>query len=80
MSQYIDNMKVGELIDVKGPKGLFTYTPNMKRAFGMLAGGTGITYVSNLSRAGCVCCVRGVSLLSPQTDAAGHPGHPQEPR
>jgi cytochrome-b5 reductase len=58
MSQYIDNMKVGELIDVKGPKGLFTYTPNMKRAFGMLAGGTGITYVSNLSRAGCVCvCV-----------------------
>jgi cytochrome-b5 reductase len=43
MSQYIDNMKVGELIDVKGPKGLFTYTPNMKRAFGMLAGGTGIT-------------------------------------
>jgi cytochrome-b5 reductase len=43
MSQYIDNMKVGEVIDVKGPKGLFTYTPNMKRAFGMLAGGTGIT-------------------------------------
>ncbi len=77
MSQYIDNMKVGELIDVKGPKGLFTYTPNMKRAFGMLAGGTGITYVSNLSRAGCVC---GVSLLSSQTDAAGHPGYPQEPR
>jgi predicted ferric reductase len=49
MSQYIDNMKVGELIDVKGPKGLFTYTPNMKRAFGMLAGGTGITYALVLS-------------------------------
>lgn len=78
MSQYIDNMKVGELIDVKGPKGLFTYTPNMKRAFGMLAGGTGITYVLNLSRRVlCVCCV---SLLPRQTDAAGHPGHPQEPR
>jgi cytochrome-b5 reductase len=43
MSQHLDHMKVGEVIDVKGPKGLFTYTPNMKRAFGMLAGGTGLT-------------------------------------
>jgi len=43
MSQYIDKMQIGDKIDVKGPKGLFTYTPNMKRAFGMLAGGTGLT-------------------------------------
>lgn len=43
MSQYIDQMKIGDVIDVKGPKGQFTYTPGMKRAFGMLAGGTGIT-------------------------------------
>jgi cytochrome-b5 reductase len=43
MSQYIDKMQIGDEIDVKGPKGLFTYTPNMKRAFGMLAGGTGLT-------------------------------------
>jgi cytochrome-b5 reductase len=48
MSQHLDHMKVGEVIDVKGPKGLFTYTPNMKRAFGMLAGGTGLTYVPNV--------------------------------
>jgi len=43
MSQYLDHLKVGESIDVKGPKGEFKYKPNMKRSFGMLAGGTGIT-------------------------------------
>jgi cytochrome-b5 reductase len=36
-------MKIGDTIDVKGPKGKFVYRPNMKRALGMLAGGTGIT-------------------------------------
>jgi len=43
MSRYIDAMKIGDVIDVKGPKGQFIYQPGMKRAFGMLAGGTGIT-------------------------------------
>jgi cytochrome-b5 reductase len=43
MSTYIDSLKIGDTIDVKGPKGHFIYQPNMKRAFGMLAGGTGIT-------------------------------------
>ncbi|KAL6066413.1 NADH-cytochrome b5 reductase 1 [Balamuthia mandrillaris] len=43
MSSYFDRMEVGDVIDVKGPKGKFIYRPNMKRAFGMLAGGTGIT-------------------------------------
>lgn len=28
---------------MRGPKGAFTYTPNMVRHFGMIAGGTGIT-------------------------------------
>jgi len=43
MSQYLDHLKIGDTIDVKGPKGKFNYTPNMKRSLGMLAGGTGIT-------------------------------------
>jgi len=43
MSQYLDHLKIGDTIEVKGPKGKFKYEPNMKRAFGMLAGGTGIT-------------------------------------
>lgn len=34
---------MGHSIRVRGPKGAFTYTPNMVRHFGMIAGGTGIT-------------------------------------
>ncbi len=36
-------MQVGDSIEVKGPLSKLPYTPNMKRAIGMLAGGTGIT-------------------------------------
>lgn len=36
-------MKIGDKIGVRGPKGAFTYTPNMVREIGMVAGGTGIT-------------------------------------
>jgi len=43
MSQHMDALKIGDTIDVKGPKGKFVYKPNMKRAIGMIAGGTGIT-------------------------------------
>lgn len=43
MSQYIDNLKPGDFIQVKGPKGQFEYKPNMVQEFGMIAGGTGIT-------------------------------------
>jgi len=43
MSQHIDHLKIGDTIEVKGPKGQFDYQPNMKRHIGMLAGGTGIT-------------------------------------
>jgi len=51
MSKYIDNMKVGELLDVRGPKGLFVYKPNMLRAIGMVAGGTGVTPMLQIIRA-----------------------------
>ncbi|RUP50511.1 hypothetical protein BC936DRAFT_138802 [Jimgerdemannia flammicorona] len=43
VSKFIGELKIGDGIDVRGPKGAFTYTPNMCRAIGMLAGGTGIT-------------------------------------
>jgi cytochrome-b5 reductase len=36
-------LKIGEEMAVRGPKGNFNYTPNMCRAIGMIAGGTGIT-------------------------------------
>jgi cytochrome-b5 reductase len=36
-------LKVGQEISMRGPKGNFNYTPNMCSAIGMIAGGTGIT-------------------------------------
>jgi len=51
MSKYIDNLKVGDLLDVRGPKGLFVYRANMLRAIGMIAGGTGITPMLQVIRA-----------------------------
>jgi len=42
ISKHVDAKKVGEHVEFKGPKGFFTYTPNMVKSFGMIAGGTGI--------------------------------------
>ncbi|KAI8321425.1 NADH-cytochrome b5 reductase 1 [Martensiomyces pterosporus] len=43
ISSHLASMKVGDSINVRGPRGAFQYTPNMVRAIGMIAGGTGIT-------------------------------------
>ncbi|KAJ1995367.1 NADH-cytochrome b5 reductase [Coemansia spiralis] len=43
VSSYLDKMEIGDMIDVRGPRGAFIYTPNMARSIGMIAGGTGIT-------------------------------------
>ncbi|GAM25286.1 hypothetical protein SAMD00019534_084610 [Acytostelium subglobosum LB1] len=43
LSGHIDKMFIGDMIDVRGPKGMFNYFPNMFKSIGMLAGGTGIT-------------------------------------
>jgi len=43
ISKYVANLKVGQKMKVRGPKGAMVYTPNMVRHFGMIAGGTGIT-------------------------------------
>ncbi|KAG6545673.1 hypothetical protein Mapa_012858 [Marchantia paleacea] len=51
MSGYFGRMKEGEFLECKGPKGRFRYTPNMMRAFGMIAGGTGLTPCYQVTRA-----------------------------
>ncbi|OAY85000.1 NADH--cytochrome b5 reductase 1-like [Ananas comosus] len=51
MSHHFREMKVGDYLSVKGPKGRFKYQPGQVRAFGMLAGGSGITPMFQVARA-----------------------------
>ncbi|KAH8791239.1 hypothetical protein BGZ57DRAFT_875797 [Hyaloscypha finlandica] len=51
ISKYMASLIVGQSIKVRGPKGAMVYTPNMVRAFGMIAGGTGITPMLQIIRA-----------------------------
>ena len=51
ISKYISNLKIGETIKIKGPKGQMTYHPGLVRGFGMIAGGTGITPMLQIIRA-----------------------------
>ncbi|KAF9566020.1 NADH-cytochrome b5 reductase [Mortierella alpina] len=50
ISGMISKLAIGDQINVRGPKGQFSYTPNMCRAIGMIAGGTGITPMLQLIR------------------------------
>uniref|UniRef100_A0A0D3G969 NADH-cytochrome b5 reductase n=1 Tax=Oryza barthii TaxID=65489 RepID=A0A0D3G969_9ORYZ len=51
MSHHFREMKVGDYLSVRGPKGRFKYQPGQVRAFGMLAGGSGITPMFQVTRA-----------------------------
>ncbi|XP_050223480.1 NADH--cytochrome b5 reductase 1 [Mercurialis annua] len=51
MSHHFREMRVGDSLSVKGPKGRFKYQPGQVRAFGMLAGGSGITPMFQVARA-----------------------------
>jgi len=51
ISKYFGELQIGQTISVKGPKGQFKYTPGIVRAFGMIAGGTGITPMLQIIRA-----------------------------
>lgn len=42
ISKHVNELKIGDTMKIRGPKGFFTYTPNMVESFGMIAGGTGI--------------------------------------
>ncbi|CAO3572306.1 unnamed protein product [Mortierella alpina] len=50
ISGMISKLAIGDQINVRGPKGHFSYTLNMCRAIGMIAGGTGITPMLQLIR------------------------------
>eukprot|EP01035_Chromulina_nebulosa_P023410 gene23410-30340_t len=43
VSKYLDTLKVGDTIEVKGPIPKFTYVANSKKRIGLIAGGSGIT-------------------------------------
>eukprot|EP00882_Tetradesmus_deserticola_P016459 GHRQ01017583.1.p1 GENE.GHRQ01017583.1~~GHRQ01017583.1.p1 ORF type:complete len:249 (+),score=84.23 GHRQ01017583.1:339-1085(+) len=43
MTQIMDRLVVGDTMLMKGPRGRFQYSRNMKKAIGMIAGGTGVT-------------------------------------
>ncbi|CAA2983906.1 NADH--cytochrome b5 reductase 1 [Olea europaea subsp. europaea] len=51
MSHHFREMCEGDYLAVKGPKGRFKYQPGQVRAFGMLAGGSGITPMFQVTRA-----------------------------
>ncbi|KAL6987286.1 NADH-cytochrome b5 reductase [Sarracenia purpurea var. burkii] len=51
MSHHFRELRVGDYLSVKGPKGRFKYQPGQVRAFGMLAGGSGITPMFQVARA-----------------------------
>jgi NAD(P)H-flavin reductase len=43
ISRVFSELKIGDEMSVRGPKGNFNYTANMCSEIGMIAGGTGIT-------------------------------------
>ncbi|GMY23542.1 NADH--cytochrome b5 reductase 1 [Fagus crenata] len=51
MSHHFKEMREGDYLPVRGPKGRFKYNPGHARALGMLAGGSGITPMFQLIRA-----------------------------
>ncbi|CAK9322821.1 unnamed protein product [Citrullus colocynthis] len=51
MSHHFREMRIGDYLAVKGPKGRFKYQPGQVHAFGMLAGGSGITPMYQVARA-----------------------------
>ncbi|QSZ35258.1 hypothetical protein DSL72_008127 [Monilinia vaccinii-corymbosi] len=51
--KYLEHLKVGDEIEVRGPKGAMRYRKGMVKKIGMVAGGTGITPMYQLIRAIC---------------------------
>ncbi|KAI9077452.1 hypothetical protein K1719_040571 [Acacia pycnantha] len=51
MSHHFREMKEGDYLPVKGPKGRFSYKAGQAKAYGMLAGGSGITPMFQITRA-----------------------------
>lgn len=53
ISRKFSELKIGDEMAVRGPKGNFNYTANMCRAIGMIAGGTGITPMLQVKKKKC---------------------------
>lgn len=51
ISKYMDSVAIGELVEMRGPKGSFKFDKNMTKRVGMIAGGTGITPLLSVTRA-----------------------------
>ncbi|GAA6043668.1 hypothetical protein JCM8097_008597 [Rhodosporidiobolus ruineniae] len=51
ISRHFSELKVGDYVDVKGPKGQMRYGPGFAKNIGMIAGGTGITPMLQIIRA-----------------------------
>ncbi|KAI8884957.1 ferredoxin reductase-like protein [Backusella circina FSU 941] len=50
ISKLMGELKEGDSVCMRGPKGSFKYTRNMVKSFGMVAGGTGITPMLQIIR------------------------------
>ncbi|KAB8218442.1 hypothetical protein BDV33DRAFT_192695 [Aspergillus novoparasiticus] len=53
MTQHLEQMKVGDSIEIRGPKGAMQYSRQYAKHIGMIAGGTGITPMYQLIREIC---------------------------
>ncbi|KAG0088169.1 NADH-cytochrome b5 reductase [Podila epicladia] len=51
ISKMFGELAIGDTINARGPKGQFSYTPNMCKEIGMIAGGTGLTPMLQIIRA-----------------------------
>ncbi|GAB7348826.1 hypothetical protein MBLNU459_g7537t1 [Dothideomycetes sp. NU459] len=51
ISKHLASLQIGDTMKVKGPKGAMAYAPNMVKRFGMIAGGTGITPMLQITKA-----------------------------
>ena len=51
ISRHLAELKIGDHMKVKGPKGAMSYSANMVKRFGMIAGGTGITPMLQITKA-----------------------------
>ncbi|KPV77757.1 uncharacterized protein RHOBADRAFT_33944 [Rhodotorula graminis WP1] len=51
ISKHVGELKVGDYVDIKGPKGQMRYSPAYAKNIGMIAGGTGITPMLQIIRA-----------------------------
>lgn len=51
MTKHLETMKLGDEIEIRGPKGAMQFKPDFARHIGMIAGGTGITPMYQVIRA-----------------------------